>query len=370
MIGCIHYSKYIPDPEKDIQLWVAHFSHQRSFSYRYTMQTSTVKTQAQGVCVIERGEHVRGTWQQNGHLLPFEYVGIQDREYSKQNDQWVSAPRGEQSDILIQVERLLQFDEFEYQGTNGVYTYHFKANIPFLAPGRWKEMIGVMDVSKQTFLPIKIWAGLPDSSVSWTIELFDYNKKKSIETPRVPWSSYRIQGGGMDWQRSVKDRLGSLDIDHRLEQSSEGLIIRVPEYYTLEDIKSYLGNSTITVYRLTPKKEDAIQIEYLRGDKKVPLFCAETLFTQKDIKNISLKIDPAYRPLVIIKFADKNYFPPEIAVGINGVIQDVAVLDNDQKINTLHLYTNMHYFELQLLKASIMHTLPDLDIKTTSGDFR
>lgn len=368
VIACIQYSKYVPDPEKDVALWVAHFSNQRSFSYRYTMQTAGVHTQAHGDCVIDRGEHIYGTWEQAGQVLPFEYVGVRDKEYSKQDGQWVSAPRGEQSDILIQVERLLQFDEFEYQGANDVYTYHFKANIPFLAPGRWKEMVGIMEVSKQAFLPVKIWAGLPDSSVSWTIELFDYNKKKSIDTPRVPWHSFCVQGEHPDLERSIRDRLRKAAIEHRLEPRAGSLVLQVPEYYALEDIETFLARHTITGYRLTGEKDEAIMTGYLRGDKNIPLFCAETLFTHADIKKMSINTDPAHRPLLIITLKKKDHFPSEIAVAIDSVIQHVGVLDSDDKINTLHVYTTMHYFELQLLQASIMHVLPELEVKILSGE--
>ncbi|MBN2621514.1 hypothetical protein JXB22_10550 [candidate division WOR-3 bacterium] len=368
LIACIHYSKYTPDPEKDIELWVANFSYQRSFSYRYTMKTATVRAQGQGECVIDRGEHIHGTWEQAGQVLPFEYFGIRDREYSKQDDQWVSALRGEQSDILTQVERLLQFDEFEYQGADRVYTYRFKANIPFLAPGRWKEMIGVMEMSKRTFLPIRIWAGLPDSSVSWTIELFDYNKKKSIDAPRMPWHSFHIQGEHANLDRSIKDRLHAAEIEHRLEPYADGFLLHVPEYYTLEDIEVFLADHTITGYRLTREKEQAIMIGYLRNDKNIPIFCAETLFTHMDIKNMSIKIDPAYRPLLFITLKQKKHFPSEIAVAVDGVIQQLGVLDSDEKISTLQVYTTMHYCELQLLQAAVLYTLPELEVKTFSGE--
>jgi hypothetical protein len=368
VIACVHYSKYIPDPAKDIELWVAHFSYQRSFSYRYTMQTATVHAQGRGECVIDRGEHIYGIWEQAGQVVPFEYIGIRDREYSKQDDQWMSASRGEQSDILVQVERLLQFDEFEYQGANGVYTYYFKANIPFLAPGRWKEMVGIMEMSEKSYLPIRIWAGLPDSSVSWTIELFDYNKKKSIDAPRVPWHGFYIRGEHADLGRSIRDRLHVMGIEHDLKPHADGFLLRVPEYYALEDVEAFLANHTITGYRLTREKNEAIMIGYLRNDKNVPLFCAETLFTQTDIKKTSIKIDPAYRPLLFITLQQKNHFPSEIAVAIDGVIQHVGVLDSDEKINTLQVYTTMHYFELQMLQASTMHVLPELEVTTFSGE--
>lgn len=370
MIGCIHYSKYIPDPEKDIKLWVANFSQQRSFSYRYSMHTSYVDAHGEGECVIDRGEVVQGVWEQEGQKTSFEYIGLHDREYSKIGNTWESASRGEQSDILVQIERLLQFDEFEYQGVNGAYLYHFKANIPFLAPGRWKEMVGVIEMAKKTYLPVHIWAGLPDSSVSWTIQLDDYNKKKDISSPCIPWQTFHVAGDGNNLGQGIKKRLRALDIDARWSKDTEGYRLEVPEFYTREDIESYLVNHQITAYRIARDKEQAIMIAYLRDKKDVALYCAETLFTQTDIKNVSIKFDPAYRPLIFLKLKTKKYLPAEIAIAVDGKIQDVVILDKDKKINTLQVYTDMRYFELQLIKASIIHPLPDVEVEPLTGVIR
>jgi len=371
MIGCIHYSKYIPDPEKDVEFWVTNFSQQRSFSYRYSMHTSYVNALGEGNCVIDRGEKVHGTWEQEGQQFSFEYIGLYDREYNKPDKIWVSTSRGEQSDILVQIERLLQFDKFEYQGTNGVYEYYFKANIPFLAPGRWKEMVGVMKVSKRTYLPVMIWAGLPDSSVSWTIELFDYNKIKKIKAPGVPWHTFLVINPVKGKDKLIKKRLQELDIDHRLHKDKEGYRLEVPEYIPLEDIDTYLVNHSITVYSVTRDRDKAIMIAYLREDKNTPLYCAETLFTETDIKSVDIKFDPAHRPVLFLKLKNKDYLPSEIAVAVDGVIQDVVILDSDKKINTLQVYTDMYYFELQLIKASIKHVIiPEVEIKALTGELR
>jgi hypothetical protein len=368
VLGCIHYSKYIPDPEKDIELWVANFSQQRSFSYRYSMHTSYVDTRAEGHCVIDRGEIVAGIWEQEGERLSFEYIGLQDREYSIKDNEWVSTSRGEQSDVLVQIERLLQFDKFEYQGINGVYTYLFKANIPFLAPGRWKEMVGVMGISKHTYLPVSIWAGLPDSSVSWTIDLYDYNKKQTIKAPPVAWHAFHIQDAHKEHSRAIKKRLQALHIDFRLHKDKEGYRLDVPEYYTLEDIEGYLMNHTITGYRVTRERDQAIMIAYVRNNKNTALYCAETLFTHADLKSIDIKIDPASRPCFYMKLKKKHDLPTEVAVAVDGVIQYVASLDSDKKINTLLVYTDMHYLELQLIKAAIQHVLPEVEVTTLTGE--
>jgi hypothetical protein len=217
---------------------------------------------------------------------------------------------------------------------------------------------------------VNIWAGLPDSSVSWTIQLHNYNKTKKIDAPRAPWHKFQITGEGKGLSKGIKKRLGALDVDFRLQETTSGYHLEVPEYYTRADIERYLNNHTFTAYRITKDKEHAIMIAYLRNRKDVALYCAETLFTQDDIKSVSIKFDPAYRPLLLIKLKTKTSMPTETAVAIDGKVQDVVILDSEKKINTLQVYTDMHYFELQLIKSSIIYSLPSIEVEILTGATR
>ena len=134
LINCVQYTKYIPDPEKDIDKWISNFHQQRSFSYQYKLETKSVYTEAKGVCVICRGEHICGIWSSPDSKLDFEYIGLGDIEYSKTKNRWQELARGDESNIFGQIERLLKFDKFEYIGSEKEFLYRFKVNIPFLVP--------------------------------------------------------------------------------------------------------------------------------------------------------------------------------------------------------------------------------------------
>ncbi|MCK4756325.1 hypothetical protein KAS56_05270 [candidate division WOR-3 bacterium] len=365
LINCVQYTKYIPDPEKDIDKWISNFHQQRSFSYQYKLETKSVYTEAKGVCVICRGEHICGIWSSPDSKLYFEYIGLGDIEYSKTKNRWQELARGDESNIFGQIERLLKFDKFEYIGSEKEFLYRFKVNIPFLVPSRRKEMVGLIKISKRNYLPKMIWAGLPDSSVYWEIELYNYNKKKRIKFPVKDWKSYSINGPGfsVDYIKEIKRRLDLIDIDYRIKKRDNDVILTMPKYYNMEDIGIMLSNRILNVYGLVECKEDACKVGYLKGDINMPLFLSDKLLDQNDIKDAKIEFDAVSRPYIQISLKEKFVLPVKIAFEVDGVILGIATLDISKKMDRIKFYTDMQYYEMQILRASLLQSLPAIDCK-------
>ncbi len=362
LLSCVAYVEYVPDPEKDVEIWVENLSRQRSFKYRYELRTQAVYTTAHGVSVIERGEHVQGSWFSPDSEVPFEYYGFGDIEYSREQGRWQSMSRGDESDILAQITRLLEFRTFEYLGLDDTYNYTFKANIPFLVPGRWKEMIGAMNISTRNYLPTVIWAGLPDSTVYWRIELFDYNRSKKIDPPVRTWSTYRINLGH-DYMKTLKKRMELVDIAHRIDRKGQDILLSIQQYFTLDDVQDILRVRPVRVYGVTQDKQNAKRVAYLRGDETKPLYLTEVMCSEHDFKHADIKFDGASRPYLQIKLRDKYTLTSMVAFEVDSIIAGTAVLDTLKKIDTITMHSNMSFYELQLLKAYILQPLPEVELK-------
>lgn len=361
-LSCVHYSKYVPDPEADIEEWVNNFTQQRSFSYHYELQTQAVYTAAQGECIIGRVEHNIGQWRSTDIVLDFEYYGMGDIQYSKSDNKWKLSARGEESDILTQIKRVLEFDKFEYIGFEQGYLYNFKANVPFLAPGRWKEITGWLKISQRDFLPEEIWTGLPDSSVYWKIQLGDFNKKKSIKPPVHEWHSY-VLGLSTEYAKPVKQRIDLLDIDYRLKKTEEDIILTVPKQYNMEDITEMLNNRQLIAYRVVQDKGDAQKVAYLDGQKTVPIYLADRLFDQKNIKRARIKFDGASEPYIEISLCEKIISVEQIAFEIDTTVVSIMTLDTEKRIGKIKLYTNMSYYKMQILVGGLLDYLPGVEVR-------
>ncbi len=362
LLNCVKHIKYTPDPERDIEKWIQNFVQQRSFSYRYKLQTQSVYSTAKGDCIIGRGEHVRGIWNYEDSKLKFEYVGVNDIEYSKKNGKWYESPRGEESDVITQLRRILKFDKFEFIGSEKKFLYRFKANIPFLAPGRRKEMIGLIKISRGKFLPELIWTGLPDSSIYWEIELYNFNKKKSIKAPVRVWNKYVLIAAG-DYLKAVKRRLKLIDINYRIKKSGDDIVLTMPKHHTIEDIKMLLSTGTLHVYGLTESKTHATKVGYLRNDSNMPLFLVDRVLDQNDIKDAKIKFDVVSKPFIEISLKKKYFLPSAVAFEVDGIILDTTILDTSEKIDRIRLYTDMQYYEMQILRASLLQSLPSIALK-------
>ena len=361
-LSCVHYSKYVPDPEADIEKWVNNFTQQRSFSYHYVLQTQAVYTEAQGECIVRRIEHNKGQWRSADIALDFEYYGMGDIQYSKADNEWELSTRGEESDILTQIERVLEFDKFEYIGIEQGYLYNFKANIPFLAPGRWKEITGWLKISQRNYLPEEIWTGLPDSSVYWKIQLADFNKKKSIKPPVHEWHSYAL-GLSIEYAEPVKRRIDLLDIDCRLAKTEDDIILVVPKQYNVEDIREILSSRRLTAYRVVKNKGVAQKVAYLNNQKAVPIYLADRLFDQENIKGAKIKFDGASEPYIEISLHEKIMSVQQIAFEIDSILVSTLTLDTEKKIGKINLYTDMPYYEMKILIGGLLEYLPPVEVR-------
>ena len=368
IISCVHYTKYIPTPEKDIGKWVRNFEQQKSFKYKFELKTKSVYTEANGDCVIGRGENVRGVWDYSDSSITFEYVGLGDIEYSKKNGVWQESPRGEESDIFAQIKRFLTFDKFKYLGFHDGFLYQFKANIPFLAPGHWQDMIGLINISKKNFLPSSIWAGLPDSSVYWRASISGYNSIKAIKSPINSWHSYLVVMDSMFNKKNssfkaIKKRLNIIEVAYQLKKTEPGIILTTPKEYNIEDIETMLAPGKVNVYGLTMNKQEAIKIGFLKDELNTPLFLTSKIFDQDNLKDAKIKFDSVSRPYILLVLTQKFSLPSEIALEIDGVIVAIARLDIPQKIDKITIYPDMAYYELEILRACLVQPLPIIDLK-------
>ncbi len=359
LTSCTQYVKYTPDPERDVGKWISNFANQRSFSYYYSVKTLAIYTEAHGECLIGIGEHVTGLWQGNDQEIDFEYYGFFDHEYEKQNGRWVEAARGEQTDIFVQIERVLEFDKFEYQPDKDKYTYHFKANAAFLSPVHRKEMVGVIKFSSKDYRPLEIWAGLPDSSIYWTIELARHNRLKSIKPPIMKWQKHDV--GKIEYFKEVKRRLSLLDIPFRIKRGNQKLNIEVPAYVSKDELQKYFSNTEITVSEVVDDRAQAKRVLDIDG-KKTTVFVGNALFGNSDIKDCQVRLDAIGRPFLMLKLKNSMNIARRILVELSEQTPQIVNIDKDGKMSKINMYLDKTFHDMLVIRAQVLQPL--YDIKT------
>lgn len=369
---CARYSTYVPDPEKDINRWVTNFTHQISFKYEYEAKLRSIRVEGKGFCVVGKGERLSGKWYGDGSEQDFEYVGMGDIEYSRKGTVWEQISRGEESDIFTQITRILSTDEFSYSGIDGGYEYIFKANIPFLDPLRRKEMVGMMTVSPDNFLPVHVWAGLPDSSTYWTARIFDYNSTRNIRSPAGQKREYLVtsKNASKDDSRALERRLDLLSVDYWLQEKNEGFMIGLPIHYSIEEAAVFLKTGGMVLYAVTDMHEDASRIAYLKGDVKKPVYLTERLATERDVRDAKLRFDQSSALYISIVLRGKRALPGKVALEVDSVLVATATLDTSIKSDRIDLYPEMQYTEMEILRAYILQPLAAYEVKASGGERR
>uniref|UniRef100_A0A7C4TIX9 Uncharacterized protein n=1 Tax=candidate division WOR-3 bacterium TaxID=2052148 RepID=A0A7C4TIX9_UNCW3 len=368
-LSCLHYSKYIPNPERDIANWIKNFSYQKSLAYEYQLKTRFVEIKCAGKCRIGWGEYVKGVWEYPESSYHFEYIGIKDREWMKKGKEWEESARGEESDIFSQIERVMEFDKFEYLNSEGnFYYFRFKPNVPFLDPARRDEMVGFLWISKKTFLPEIIWAGLPDSSVWWRVKISDLNRSVKISPPLSRMIEYEVlfDSTGPEINQSIKmlkNRLGLLNVPFKLVKMGKKIILKFPSYYQIDDVKEMLGPGRFFAYNVADDKSGAIKSVYFANEPRKPIYVSKQVFGSDDVKSCEIKFDNLKRPFILIHLKRDSEFSKRVAFELNGSVVAITELDNPQKLNKIFLYPDMRYLQINLLKGFISQPLPEVEIK-------
>lgn len=366
-LNCVQYTKYIPDPKKDIDQWVKNFEGQRSFSFKYEMKTKTTQVKSAGDCLIGWAEHSRGLWDYGGIKEEFEYIGLGDIEYEKRDKKWEMSSRGEEANIFAQIKRMLNFDKFEYLDLKEGFNYRFKPNVPFLAPEQWEQMTGSLRISQKNFLPELIWAGLPDSSVYWQVKLSQFNRLKNINSPVNKWNDYLLTTDSLfcldKLRKIIKRRLSLIGVNYRLRKEDSLIMLTMPEQYKTEDIAELLTRGKVVVYGLTENQKEATKIGYLRDNPKQPLFFTTKIMEQHNIKDAKIKFDACLRPYILLLLSKRFSLPQTLCFEVDEVIVGIASLDKPQKMDKIVIYLDMGYYQTNILKASLIQPLPAINIK-------
>ena len=370
-LRCVKHTKYVPDPEQDIDRWISNFEQQMSFSYQYEMKVGFVHVRASGDCMIGKGEELAGQWKRNGDVRRFKYVGLGDTEYSQEDGAWKASSRGEQSDVFTQITRILTFDKFQYKGFNDGFWYTFRANIPFLAPDRRKEMIGSIKISRRNYLPEVIWAGLPDSSAFWTAQIFGYNNRKNIKQPVRGSNDYLAivsENSEITDSRVLKQRLDLVGVDYRSKRVANGILLSLPSHYGFEDVESMLRPGGLLVYGVTLDNKTAHRTAYLKDNMYAPVYLTEVLLTGRDVRDVEINFDERSTPYISLKLHEKRILPPMVAFEVDSMLVATAAIDTSRKMDRIRLYPEMQYHDIEILRAYIVQPLGAVELRPLHGD--
>ena len=167
--------------------------NQRSFRFEWRFERPGVEGDFKGSYHYPDNIGMRGSWQFGKHEEKGEWIASGDEqfEWDQEMKEWKVLPRGEETDPLRQMFRILHFPKFEflredrYKGKRFL-VYSFDPNAPFLDPSMEKELKGEIWTDPKTHLPYRVRIselGVRDSEIHWELLLSKFNKPVKIKTP-------------------------------------------------------------------------------------------------------------------------------------------------------------------------------------------
>lgn len=291
---------------------------QLSFRFRLYFKTDTpalLEAEFEGSVILPNQEERTGIWNRLDEKTSIHIKGIGDFQYEKTDGKWEIHPRGEESNILIQIERILLHSQFELKAKDSKQmVFTFKPNLIFLDPTQSKPMNGLLFINGSTLLPEKIQVSDSARTAFWEIRFFAYNRKNKISYPFTP--KVRIQ---LTAELKIDNKIKAILIDRfqrlgfqakaKTYSSNLGPIL---EIQLEKDIPETQLNLIISQGQVKIYSGDWLESKTVRPDTGLsyyqfkPVQFHELILTHQDIERAEVNLNQGPEPLLELQLKPKS----------------------------------------------------------------
>uniref|UniRef100_A0A7C6A7Y2 Uncharacterized protein n=1 Tax=candidate division WOR-3 bacterium TaxID=2052148 RepID=A0A7C6A7Y2_UNCW3 len=286
--------------------------NQKSFQFYLRFKTdfpTLTEAEFKGKVVLPDQEERTGVWHRSGEKFLERIKGIGNFQYEGKNDKWEIHPRGEESNILIPIERILLFSEFELKSKDSrALVFTFQPNLIFLDPTQSKRMNGLLTINSSHLLPLRIAVSDSAKTAFWEIQFFNFNRQNKISFPFTPKVIIQLIADSKIDNKTkailldrfqqlgfrVKVRTYAADLGPRLEIQSEKDIAET-------QLNLIISQGKVEIYSgewlavLDEKTSDPEQIRYFQFK---PVKLSELIFTNPAIERASANLDQGPEPIL------------------------------------------------------------------------
>jgi len=294
------------------------FSYSWHFGRKKLAVLPELNANLAGKISIPDKTYIRGTWQIDNSLEKLNVYTMKERDYiyNTAAKSWQSKGKGEYPNPLDQLKLILSFGDFEFlkfDRLEGIpcYLFSFRPNVYFLDPIEATKPKGLVWISIDLKLPLKVKVQSERNLVWWEMRLNDFDTFANLS---VPFESQMIEIIGIDNNRddieyiknrflfggfedlSVKEKKGNIILLVKAETVEESF---VNEIMKKGNIDVYLGTwPTDPVYLLREDNElvkekygAEAKLFFERGIETKPIIIREKIFSRESFGSFSLKND-------------------------------------------------------------------------------
>ncbi len=296
--------------------------NQKSFRFNLHFKTdipAQIEAEFDGVVNLPDQEERTGFWNRKGEKTSIHIKGKDNFQYEKKDGKWEIHPRGEESNILIQIERILLFSDFELKSKDSrQMEFYFKPNLIFLDPTLTKLMNGILYINNSSLLPEKIQVADSAFTAFWKIRFFNYNRKSKISFPFTPKVIIQLSSDSKIDNKTkaiLNDRFQRLGFQstNKTFSSSMGTIL---EFQLEKDIPEAQLNLITSKGIIKIHSGKWLESKNVTSDTELkyfqfkPVQLHELIFTNQDIKLAETNLNQGPEPLleIYLKSTSKSKF--------------------------------------------------------------
>jgi hypothetical protein len=303
--GCIpRLTKPALKPEEIPAFAFTNLKRQRSFAFDYRLEIESpvaVKQHATGIYILPDQEEIQGRWiYKDGSELSFYLIGSGDKEYEKTDQGWDIHSRGEETDLLVQVERARALGKFKLVKEKPDYEFEFAPNVPFLDPTFTKKIKGSLVINRN-YLPKRIAARDEKGTAAWQVEFKDYNRPGRVNLPLV--KQQRVLLASADPKAVLdllKQRFLTCEVAAKISAAGGTIEVVLAEQASNQLLTDLIAPGVLTVAPVrwldTPADSGGQTTVY----QDRPVAVENAVLANRDVTGARVTFDPLGRPVLEI----------------------------------------------------------------------
>lgn len=356
-------------PEEIPDFAFKNLKRQRSFAFDYRLEQKepvSVKHQASGIYILPDQVEIQGSWiYGDGSTLPFKLVGYGDKEYEKTDTGWTVHSRGEETDLLVQVERAKALGKFKLTKERPNWEFEFSPNVPFLDPTLSKKITGLLVIDRN-YLPKSIAAWTEAKTAFWQVEFRDFNKPQRINLPFVKQMRVTLTGGEKrQTVEKIRQRFLTVNLEATVSVKGGQIELVLAQEVKEEFLKNLLAPGVLQVAKVRWLDRDSGSGDMVFDGR--PVAVETPLLTNSDFTGARVNFDPLGRlvlELLLNPEAEKKFIEwtksnqgLHYAIVIDGKILAINYIDKIQASGIIPL-TEFSSFRDALMTEAIINSGP------------
>ncbi len=355
---CIRYyvKPYVPLEQIPEYSWSI-LKKQCSFNFSYNISKKSIQLEIalKGTFNTPDVFEIKGTWIQGDKKENIQMIGIGDVEFEKENTKWKVHPRGEETQIIEMVEKvignILHRKRKRVKFVDSVeksLIFEFKPNLAFLDPVFSKKFKGLLYINKRNYMIDSIVCNSTDHDIYFFFSVKNINKAKKIKIPFIIKNEVVFRSkNSKKAEKIIKKRLKEAGIKAKIKRKGEKIVVLGDATLTQPKVNILALSGTPLILLLSIKgKGEKISLKNHPSD----IFYIKDTLLHNSVKKAEVVMDDLSRPGVKVEF--KKEIPPTgtdyAGFFMDGILYQVYKFD--KKTNCFIIKNITTYNEAELLK--------------------